>query len=789
LITLLLLSSIPGLAYASTVLKTGSRGSEVAGMQQRLINLGYLSGRADGIFGPATAGAVKNFQRVNGLTVDGIAGPNTLNALYGANAKPAGSSTPSGGGSGNTGSTTPPAVSTGTTPIQRVLRRGDRGSDVAALQNRLNALKYNAGTPDGIFGAATENAVRTFQRAKGLTADGIVGSKTISALFTGAATPPAGNPGTSTPGTGTQNPPSGGGGAVNPITTVLRKGSMGSQVKALQNRLNQLGYNCGAADGIFGQGTYNAVVNFQRANNLAADGIVGPATASRLFSVQSGSGSSPNPPPVNPDPIPENPVPGSLKGKVVIIDPGHGGVDSGAYHGGLKEANLALDMGLRLRTILEKAGATVYMTRSDDRYVSLYYRSAFANKVVLDMEIQSVNAQKEQAVKAIAEKQAGISALPADKTALAAYREALIQLNDALNLLNSASVQWVIKDLSPEMQLILESKINTIKEGFAVLGLQYENRTLDDLTAALNEYTGEKQELKASLLTDVAQVAEMAGTTQTIADIEKEISDRNNAADSLSEKIALAEELRASLRQQLKDQIYLGSTVLAQENLSELEQMIASVDQAVLQIDTEGDKLQQEINALNSSIAGYNSSLAELQRLLNGFSAYFSNPSYNNRTGIYSVIPSGTRNIASNDLKKVMDLTREKYQDKIVFIAIHLNATNTTQTTASGMYTFYRDNQPDSYNNADYYENYNSAARIKFASKLLQETTNATSFSKKQTAPHNDDFSVLRENNVVSSLVEVGFMTNPSDLSLVAQPSYREKVAYGMFRGISEYFK
>ena len=53
--------------------------------------------------------------------------------------------------------------------------RGDRGADVALLQNGLNALGFNSGRADGIFGAGTEQAVRDFQRSEGLSADGIVG--------------------------------------------------------------------------------------------------------------------------------------------------------------------------------------------------------------------------------------------------------------------------------------------------------------------------------------------------------------------------------------------------------------------------------------------------------------------------------------------------------------------------------------------------------------------------------------------------------------------------------------
>lgn len=182
----------------------------------------------------------------------------------------------------------------------KLLRLGSRGSDVRTLQQRLNSLGYNCGNVDGIFGNRTLNAVKNFQRKNGLAVDGIVGPATRGKLY-----------GSTSSGAGT-----GSGSSSNnaPITGLLRMGSRGSQVSTLQRRLNQLGYNCGSVDGIFGSLTYNAVVRFQRANKLAVDGIVGPATIAKLYpsgssssggsSGSSGSGGS-SKPPAKPDPAPD----------------------------------------------------------------------------------------------------------------------------------------------------------------------------------------------------------------------------------------------------------------------------------------------------------------------------------------------------------------------------------------------------------------------------------------------------------------------------------------------------
>lgn len=67
------------------------------------------------------------------------------------------------------------------------LRRGSRGSEVTKLQQALNALGYDCGEADGIFGVKTEMAVRAFQQENGLAVDGIAGRFTQRALYAGAA--------------------------------------------------------------------------------------------------------------------------------------------------------------------------------------------------------------------------------------------------------------------------------------------------------------------------------------------------------------------------------------------------------------------------------------------------------------------------------------------------------------------------------------------------------------------------------------------------------------------------
>ena len=151
-----------GVAEAA-VLKQGSTGDKVREMQQKLKSWGYYDGSADGIFGSGTRSAVIYFQRVNGLSADGIVGTATAAAL----------------GMTLSGSS---GTSSGTASSSGALKRGSTGDKVREMQQKLKSWGYYDGSADGIFGSATESAVKYFQRRNGLSADGIVGSATAAAL-------------------------------------------------------------------------------------------------------------------------------------------------------------------------------------------------------------------------------------------------------------------------------------------------------------------------------------------------------------------------------------------------------------------------------------------------------------------------------------------------------------------------------------------------------------------------------------------------------------------------------
>lgn len=220
---------------AGNTLEIGSKGDEVKAIQDALKAKGYLTGASDGNFGSATASALKGFQRANGLPVTGVADDATRAALLDEN------------------SVAMTEATGATASLYETLKKGDQGTSVKTLQEKLKALGYLTGAADGKYGAGTETAVKNFQKAAGLTETGTADPETLSAVY--AAKIPV---------------------------ILFKRGAKGDDVSALQQKLKALGYLTGAADGRYGAGTVKAVEAFQKDNGLEATGRVDEDTMAAL---------------------------------------------------------------------------------------------------------------------------------------------------------------------------------------------------------------------------------------------------------------------------------------------------------------------------------------------------------------------------------------------------------------------------------------------------------------------------------------------------------------------------
>ncbi|NHC16532.1 N-acetylmuramoyl-L-alanine amidase [Motilibacter deserti] len=260
--------------------------------------------------------------------------------------------------------------------MTQLLRLGSKGPAVAEIRQKLTRLGLLADVPApssgaeariaGLeaaeFDAPVDAAVRAFQQQRGVTVDGIVGPQTYRALD--EARWRLGD---------------------RILTHAVSHLLAGDDVVALQQRLLELGFDCGRVDGIFGRRTESALREFQRNVGLVPDGTCGPKTfkaLDRLSRTVRGG---------RPDALREDLDIASrgprLSGKVVVIDPGHGGADRGAAAGALDEASVVEDLAARVEGRLTATGVVAYLSRGADWEVDEAGRAAFANGLQADLLI------------------------------------------------------------------------------------------------------------------------------------------------------------------------------------------------------------------------------------------------------------------------------------------------------------------------------------------------------------------------------------------------------------------
>ncbi|MCP2168957.1 N-acetylmuramoyl-L-alanine amidase [Goodfellowiella coeruleoviolacea] len=245
-----------------------------------------------------------------------------------------------------------------------LLRRGDVGPAVAEIRATLTALGLLAPTTPGhdpaVFDPAVEHAVRAFQQRRGLITDGVVGPATYRALR--AATFRLGD---------------------RPLAYLVANPMSGDDVFTLQERLLELGYDAGRPNGEFGQQTEQALRSFQRDYGLTPDGMCGPDTLRALRQLQ-------------PKVRGGRPVflreqervrmaGPRLRGKRIVIDPGHGGQERGVLAGGLCEADLMWDLARRLEGRMVATGMEALLSRGPDNCPDESERAAFANEAGADL--------------------------------------------------------------------------------------------------------------------------------------------------------------------------------------------------------------------------------------------------------------------------------------------------------------------------------------------------------------------------------------------------------------------
>ncbi|XVS64472.1 N-acetylmuramoyl-L-alanine amidase [Actinosynnema sp. CA-299493] len=242
-----------------------------------------------------------------------------------------------------------------------LLRRGDFGPDVAEVRATLTKLGLLSDPqPSQVFDLPVEHAVRAFQQQRGLITDGLVGPATYRALRD--ATYRLGD---------------------RPIAFLMAQPVTGDDVSALQERLLELGYDAGRANGEFGQQTEQALRSFQRDYGLIVDGVCGPGTVRALRQLQPKVRGG-RPVFLREQERVRRAGP-RLSGKRIIIDPGHGGEDRGVVVDGVSEADVMLDLARLLEGKMAATGMEALLTRGPNHNPDEGERARFANEAGADL--------------------------------------------------------------------------------------------------------------------------------------------------------------------------------------------------------------------------------------------------------------------------------------------------------------------------------------------------------------------------------------------------------------------
>jgi len=245
----------------------------------------------------------------------------------------------------------------------RIFRLGSR--DLAVAQVRrwladLGQLAPHSGEAPTAFTPSVDKAIRAFQQRRGLRVDGVLGPDTYRALE--GARWQLGD---------------------RTLHHHVSHPYAGDDVLVLQQRLSDLGFDVGRFDGHFGTRTDLALRDFQRNYGLSADGTVGPATVRALHqlsrSVKGGRSQELREAEALRHRGPR------LAGKKVVVDPGHGGPETGWAAGNLTERDIVADLGRRLQGRLAASGVEALLTHGADNAPTDVERAAFANETDADL--------------------------------------------------------------------------------------------------------------------------------------------------------------------------------------------------------------------------------------------------------------------------------------------------------------------------------------------------------------------------------------------------------------------
>ena len=238
---------------------------------------------------------------------------------------------------------------------------GDRSSAIELISNTLLRLGFIA-TPSDIFDDNLTQGIKAFQQERGLTATGVINEITARSLEEARF-------------------------KLGDRVLVFNAAALmrGDDVSNLQDRLIQMGFNCGKVDGVYGVNTEGAVREFQKSVGILSDGRCGPATLISLMRlVKTVSGGAPS---ALRESVKHSVRSPALANKVIVIDPSWGGEFTGESANGVVESEIVFDLAQRLEGRLIALGVNVVLTRSANNSPLEKDRIKVANTVSADLVI------------------------------------------------------------------------------------------------------------------------------------------------------------------------------------------------------------------------------------------------------------------------------------------------------------------------------------------------------------------------------------------------------------------
>lgn len=346
------------------------------------------------------------------------------------------------------------------------IARGASGPEVEDIQRRLEGLGLSLGADEsGRFGDATLTAVRTFQRARGLPADGIVDEDTWQVLVSASYR------------------------LGDRLLFLTRPLLRGDDVRDLQQRLNRLGFDAGYDDGLYGPMTVRALSGLQADVGLPVDGILGPATLDAIRRLHRDHQAAPVFVARERAQLRRPPRP-TVAGARVMLDPSHGPTDPGLVG---PDGTLEHEVTWRIASLIEgrlaALGARVVLSRGPATTPTQVERATLANNEGVELILSvHVNGSASAAACGVAAYYFGTADGPASERGrrladLAA--DAIVGTTGAAHCRTHPSTMTILSHSRAPAAVVEPGFLTHPEEGVRLVDAEHQRAIADALTEAV----------------------------------------------------------------------------------------------------------------------------------------------------------------------------------------------------------------------------------------------------------------------------------------------------------------